>query len=188
MQNKKLFIFLSVFVLLVGAAAFLAGRYFVQQVGNASRDPGGDIISLQGPDGERQTFALNIKPAEELPSARPEVNGLFLDRKDNSIFVGTGNIDVMVEAVPGEEPQVDSNFDGPTVEVVIASNTIVYKDTTELNSANPGAEVQQTVELSTIDEIAEQSSILVWGRKNGDRVIADVLVYSNPVMIRPPQS
>ena len=92
----------------------------------------------------------------------------------------------MVEAKPGEEPQVDANFTGPKVEVVIAADTVVYKDTTELNPENPGAQVQQTVELSTIDEITEQSSITVWGRKAGDRVIADVVVFSTPFMVRAP--
>jgi hypothetical protein len=28
--------------------------------------------------------------------------------------------------------------------------------------------------------------IQVWGRKNGDRIIADILLYSNPVMIKKP--
>jgi hypothetical protein len=42
------------------------------------------------------------------------------------------------------------------------------------------------VELSTIDEITEQSSITVWGRKAGDRIIADVVVFSSPFMLKAP--
>jgi hypothetical protein len=111
---------------------------------------------------------------------------MFVERKDNSIFIGTGDVNVIVEAQPDEEPQMDANFSGPKVEVVISSDTVVYKDTTELDPENPGAQVQQTVELSTIDDITEQSSITVWGRKAGDRIIADVIVFSTPFMIRAP--
>ena len=173
-------------VILLGAAAFLAARYFVQPKNVTANGPGKEMISIQGPGGEAQTFALDIKPAEELPATQPDEAGMFVERKDNSIFIGTGEVSVMVEAKPGEEPQVDANFTGPKVEVVIAADTVVYKDTTELNPENPGAQVQQTVELSTIDEITEQSSITVWGRKAGDRMIADVVVFSTPFMVRAP--
>lgn len=188
MQNKKLFIFLSIAVLLVSAATFIAVRYFVQPRTAGGGGPGGNVISLRGPDGQTKTYNLNIKPAQELPSTSPTVNGLFVERKDNSLFVGTGDINVIVEAAPGEEPQTDTNFSGPEVEVVVSGETVVYKDTTELNPEDPGAEVQQTVEISTLDEIGNQSSITVWGRKSGDRIIAEVVLYSNPVMVRPPQS
>jgi hypothetical protein len=188
MQNKKILVFLFIGVLLVSAATFIAVRYFVQPRIAGGNGPGGNVISLRGPDGQTKTYNLNIKPASELPATNAAVNGLFLERKDNSLFVGTGDINVIVEAAPGKEPQTDMDFSGPKVEVVVSSETVIYKDTTELNSENPGAEVQQTVELSTLDEIGTQSSVTVWGRKTGDRIIADVLVYSNPVMIRPPQS
>lgn len=173
-------------VIMLAAAAFMAVRYFVQPKNMARGDGGANIISVEGPDGQAQTFALNIAPAVELPPTQPNEIGMFVERKDNSLFIGTGEIDLRVEAAPGEEPQVDSNYSGPKVEVVISSETVIYKDTTELDPENPGAEVQQTVELSTIDDITEQSSIMVWGRKAGDRIIADVIVFSTPFMIRAP--
>ena len=175
-------------VILLAAAAFMAVRYFVQPQNAAGGGPGGkNMISVGGPGGAGKTFELNIKPAEELPVTEPEAAGMFVERKDNSIFVGTGNVSVMVKAQPGEEPQVDSSFSGPKVEVVVSANTVVYKDTTNLDPENPGAEVQQTVELSTIDEITEQSQITVWGRKAGDRVIADIIVFSSPFRIKAPK-
>lgn len=174
-------------IILLAAAAFMAVRYFVQPKNMVRGGPGeNNIIAVQGPDGQAQTFALNIAPAEELPARQPDEVGMFVERKDNSVFIGTGEINVIAKAEPGEEPQIDSSFSGPKVEVVISSDTVVYKDTTELDPEDPGAEVQQTVELSTIDEITEQSSIMVWGRKAGDRIIADVIVFSTPFMIRAP--
>ena len=171
---------------LLAAAAFMAVRYLVQPKTVSGGGPGGNVISLEGPGGEAQTFALDIKPAEELPATQPNEMGMFVERKDNSIFIGTGEVNVMVQGQPGEEPQVDANFSGPKVEVVISADTVVYKDTTKLDPENPGAQVQQTVESSSIDEITEQSSITVWGRKAGDRIIADTIVFSTPFMIRAP--
>ena len=173
-------------VVLLAAATFVAVRYFVQPGNSTLGGPGGNVISVEGPGGEAQTFSLDIKPATELPATQPNEMGMFVERKDNSIFIGTGDVSVIVEAQPGEEPQMDANFSGPKVEVVISSDTVVYKDTTKLDPENPGAQAQQTVELSTIDEITEQSSISVWGRKAGDRIIADVIVFSTPFMIRAP--
>lgn len=173
-------------ILLLAAATFMAVRYFAQPKNAAAEGPGGNVISVGGPAGERREFKLDIEPAKELPPTQPDEAGIFVERKDNSVFIGTGDVTVMAKAEPGQEPQVDSNFTGPKVEVVISGNTIVYKDTTELDPENPGAQVQQTVELSTIDEITEQSSISVWGRKAGDRIIADVVVFHSPFMVRAP--
>ena len=173
-------------IVLLAAAAFMAVKYFTQPGGISANGQGGNIISVDGPGGQAQTFALDIKPAEELPATQPNEMGMFVERKDNSIFIGTGDVSVTAKADPGQEPQIDSSFSGPKVEVVISSGTVVYKDTTELDPENPGAQVQQTVELSTIDEMTEQSSITVWGRKVGDRIIADIIVFSTPFMIRAP--
>ena len=174
-----------VLIVLLAAATFVAIRYFRQPKGAPIGGPGQNVIAIEGPGGA-QTFALDIEPASELPAGQPDEIGMFVERKDNSVFIGTGEINVIVEAKPGEAPQADSNFSGPKVEIVISPDTIIYRDTTELDPENPGAKVQQTVEVSTIDEITEQSSISVWGRKAGDRVIADVIVFSTPFMMFAP--
>jgi hypothetical protein len=175
-------------VILLAAATFMAVRYFVQPKNAAGNDPGGPVLSMRGSGGGgEQIFKLDIKPAQELPAAQPDEAGIFVERKDNSIFIGTGEVTLMVaKAEPGQDPQVDSNFTGPKVEVVISADTVIYKDTTQLDPEDPGAQVQQTVELGTIDEITEQSSISVWGRKVGDRVIADILMFSTPFMMKAP--
>jgi hypothetical protein len=173
-------------IVALGAATFIGVRYFNQPKTTGMGGPNQNVISVGGPGGEAQTFELNVEPAKELPATQPDEMGLFVERKDNSIFIGTGEINLIVESKPGEEPQADSSFSGPKVEVVISANTTIYRDTTQLDPENPGAEVQQTVELSTIDEITEQSSITVWGRKAGDRVIADTVVFSTPFMMSAP--
>ncbi len=68
-------------------------------------------------------------------------------------------------------------------EVVITHDTQVYRDVTSQqfkSSPQKGQRVQQVVELGQIEEIGEDSNVQVWGRQNGDRIIADVLLYSIP--------
>jgi len=178
-------------VVLLEVATFVAGKYLNRGNGNSSEGPmGGSGPSLTiggGPDGEARSFKLDIQPAEELPKTQPETRGMFVERKDNSIFVGTGKVTIMAKAGEGGgDPVVDADYDGDKVEVVISNDTVIYRDTTELNPENPGATVQQTVELSTIDGITPQSSITVWGRKAGDRIIADIIVFSTPFMMKAP--
>jgi hypothetical protein len=55
---------------------------------------------------------------------------------------------------------------------------------------NPGEEgntrIQQVVAPGSLDDLTTQTMITVWGRKVGDRVIADVIAFLNPVMITNP--
>jgi hypothetical protein len=177
-------------VILLAVATFVAGKYLNRGGGNSSEDPmggSGPSLSIGGPGGEARSFKLDIEPAEELPKTQPETRGLFVERKDNSIFVGTGKVTMMASVGEGGgDPVVDADYDGDKVEIVISNDTIIYRDTTELDPENPEETVQQTVELSTIDDITPQSSITVWGRKAGDRIIADIIVFSSPFMMKAP--
>ncbi len=68
-------------------------------------------------------------------------------------------------------------------EVVITHDTQVYRDVTSppfKSSPQKGQRVQQVVEPGQIEEIGEDSNVQVWGRQNGDRIIAEVLLYSIP--------
>ena len=59
---------------------------------------------------------------------------------------------------------------GPKVEVVITGETIVYRTSYEISEIS----VQQAVEETTLDDLNSEMMITVWGRKNGDRIIADI--------------
>jgi hypothetical protein len=175
-------------VILLAGATFVAARYLNRGDGNLSVNPmdgSGLSLSIGGPAGGAQSFELDITPAEELPKTEPEARGIFVERKDNSIFIGTGQVSVMMSVgEEGGEPVVDTDYSGDKVEVVISNDTIIYRETTELDPENPEATVQQTVELGTIDDITPQCSITVWGRKAGDRIIADVVVFQSPFVFR----
>jgi len=192
MQNKKTILIMGVLVLVVGAAAFVGGRML-----NGNVSPLG-LFGLGGGRGGMMV-SINMIPAEELPTTPPEVMGIFAERKDKTIFIqafsmdaGKGGVVVVakgggdgVAAVAGSPADEDS---GPKVEVVITNETIIYRETTEMGEPTPGEtqSIQQTVEESTLDELNSDSMVTVWGRKSGDRIIAEVLFYSNPVMFKRP--
>jgi hypothetical protein len=192
MQNKKIILVMGLLIVLVGAAAFVGGRMLNQGV-----SPLG-LIGLGGPMGGKDvmSFAINVIPAEELPETPPEIIGLFVERKDNTVVIAslsmkTGGGGAVVMESRGAESVAGTRADensGPKVEVVVTNETIIYRETTEIGKPQPGENqtVQQTVEESTLDELNTDSMITVWGRKSGDRIIAEVLFYSNPVMIKAP--
>lgn len=177
MQNKRLYFTLGIAVLLVGAAAFLAGRLFSRGIGSGTDS---------GVLGNGQVFVSmnDITPAPELPTTTPEITGLFMERKDNTVIVQAVSFDAGVGGIAGNAPQdADS---GLKVEVIVTGETIVYRETTEFDRPVAGEEyfIQQTVEQSTIDGLNAQTMITVWGRKSGDRVIAEILVYMDPLLIK----
>ena len=179
MQNTRLSIILGLTVLLVGAAAFLAGRMF-----SAGLGPGSESGAL----GNGQVFVSmnDISPAPELATTAPEVTGLFVERKDNTVIVQIVSFDAGLGGIAGNTPQEGES--GPKVEVIVTGESTAYRETTEFSNPVAGQEfsIQQTVEEATLDNLNTQTMITVWGRKNGDRVIAEVFLYMNPLMIKKP--
>ena len=187
MQNKRMVFITGVLVLVVGAAAFIGGRML-----NNNVSPLG-LFGLGGKGGV-VSVSINLIPAEELPKTPPEVTGLFVERKDKTIVVQSvslkaGGGGMVVEKGGGGEVQiVGGKNDGPKVEVLITNETTIYRDTTQPGEPPSGenATIQQTVEESTLDDLNSQSMVTVWGRKSGDRIIADLLFYSNPILFKRP--
>ena len=179
MQNKKFYVILGLSALLVGAAAFLAGRLFSRGMGPSSES---------GVLGNGQVFVSmsDITPAPELPTTIPEITGVFVERKDNSMIVQKVSFDAGVGGI-AENTNPDTNS-GPKVEVIVTVQTVVYRETTEFGPPVAGENffIQQTVEEDTLDNLNSQSMVTVWGRRNGDRVIAEVLLYMNPLMMQKP--
>jgi len=178
MQNKKLYIIFGTVILLIGIAAFIGGRMLNGKIGP---------VGLGGPNGGRVSISLNdITPAPELPVTQADVTGLFIERTDNTIVVQAVTFGMGVGGVANESP-MDENS-GIKVEVVVTGETLIYRDATQFPEPVNGEihNVQQAVENGTLDDLNDQTFITVWGRKSGDRVIADVLFYSNPQMIKKP--
>jgi hypothetical protein len=170
-----------VLVLLLAGAAFVGARLLNGQglpfVSNGSGF--GPSLSLGGPGGKM--VKLDIEPSKELPQTSADVRGLFDHRQDNSIFVGTGRVTMAFKKDPSGNVETSSNHDGPIVEIVVTSQTKIYKDVTMDQFDGPppeGQKIQQVLEDGSSDDIGQNSTIMVWGKKTGDRFIAEILVYS----------
>jgi hypothetical protein len=193
MQNKKLIVGLSILVVVVGVAAFIGGRLL-----NGSVGPLGLRLPMGG-NGQFMSVAIQVTPAPELPTTQPEVIGSFVERKDNtivlqSISMEAGKGGMVLQTSSGGEGEVVAGSpmenDGPKVEVVISNDTTIYLETTQPPSEPPTSGetqvLQQTVEEASLDDLTSQSFVTVWGRKSGDRIIAEVVFISNPIMIKRP--
>ncbi len=169
MKKRSLIICgIVVLVLLVGGAAFVGGRLLMGQglPWESSQGGGGHFILI---------------PAKELPQTPADADGVFDHRKDNSIFVGTGQVRKMPQTDQRGNVSLSLSHDGPTVEVVVTPQTIVYKNVTGPPPRGSGPiTVQEVVEPGSLDEIGENCPIAAWGKKTGDRIIADVLVFTPP--------
>ncbi len=163
-MNKKSYLILGVAILAVAAAAFVAGRIL-----NSKINP----LGLFGPVDD----GISILPAEEIPTTPPEAEGLFVERQDNIIIVEDDQ--PVGDSVSGSPVGIGG---GPKWEVVVTAETLVYHDTTQPPARRPSGDdprvIQQTLEDGALDDlIASQSLVMAWGRKSGDRIIAEVLLY-----------
>ena len=183
-MKKRILIFggIALSILILGGAAYVGGWLL-----NGQPFPWGgpSLIPGNGP-GEVRINVDDIQPAKELPQTPATGRGIFDRRQNNSIFVGTGNISIGVQRDQSGNVETSAEHDGPIVEVVVNSQTIVYKDVTmQRFPGQPpaGQKIQQVVEPGSLDDIGETSTVTVWGRKTGDRIIAEVLVYTPPGFI-----
>ncbi len=181
MPNNKFILIMGVVVLLTGGAAFIVGRMF-----NSGVNP----IASDGPLGAGPGFTVsssnNITPAPELPTTPPEATGLYLERKDHTMIIQAVSFDPGIGEVAGDSSvDVDS---APKVEILLTARTTIYRDTIQLNqsASSENFTIHQTVEESTLNNVAPPTMITVWGRKSGDRVIATVLLFSNSLNIQKP--
>lgn len=185
-------------VAVLGGAAYVASQMLNQSKPQAGAG-GGQMILQGGAPGagaQMREFKMpKIKRAPDLPASAPDLTGLYLRRQDNSLFIGTGNVTLAIPPAGASGGQMSAKTDGPMVEVVITRNTQIYKDTTPITfeAIELGKEIQQKVELiGSLDELADQldeaSGLTVWGTRNGDRYIAQMVLYRPPVMISAPPS
>jgi hypothetical protein len=171
-------------VLLLASAAFVGARLVNGQT--LSRD-GLNLFSSNGGSQRVQINNDDIQPSTKLPQTPADIWSLYDHRKDNSIFVGIGNVTVDVQTDRSGNVETSSKYDGPILEVIVTSQTTIYEDVTmqQFNDPPPdGQKIQQVVEPGTLDGLGAFSTIAVWGKETGNRIIADVLVYESPALLK----
>jgi hypothetical protein len=169
---------------MVTMALLLVGAVFVteQLLSDKDRNNGSEQkMVLNSGVLEMIAEPLDIQNAKELPNIPPDASGLFVRREDKSLFVGTGNMSgVVVGGDQGSASRWDIRYDGPVVEVVVTRDTLIYHDVTsqQFTDSPPSGSIQQVLDPGTLDEIGKDSIVGAWGERRGDRVVAEVLVFS----------
>jgi hypothetical protein len=153
MSSRRLYVILGVSILLLGAATFVAGRWINRATS------GEDQVS-------------HVTPAPEIPTTAPEISGLLVERKDNTVILQTVSFDAGSGWALGDADEPMDTTSGPEVEVVITGETTIYRTNYEVS----GSSIQQVVRETTLDELNSQMMITVWARQEGDRIIADLIL------------
>jgi hypothetical protein len=55
----------------------------------------------------------------------------------------------------------------------------------QFQNGPPSGTIQQVVNPGSVEELGKNSSLSAWGEKRGDRLIADVVLYSGPAVFKP---
>jgi len=185
MNRKVLTILLiAIGVLIVAAGAFTAVTLITAQSNGEADVPAGAMVFEDVMDdgtGNPVTVKTVILPAKELPERPSEAGGVLVKQVDNSYFVGTGSVSVSVNVVNGEE-SVAVDHSGPEIEVVVGRDTQFYQDITKVSfTASESKEQtlqQDLVAVEQPESISNGANFQVWGEKRGDRVTADIIVFS----------
>jgi hypothetical protein len=154
-------------IVVLAVVAFVAVRYMNAGGGSSMGD---------------ERLGGNLIQSEELPETEPQTMGVLVERNDNMMIVAPADSIHIMAPGPNQEgePKMEADYVGDKVEVVISNETTIYQDVTPMNMENAHKDIQQVLELSTIDAISPESVITVWGRKNGDRIVADVVLFLSP--------
>jgi hypothetical protein len=176
----------AVVVVILAGAAFVGARLLRAEQVQQGPIPGGREMVAEindGAGGARQV-RISVVPAKELPQAESTLEGVFSKRQDDSIFLGTGESEVMVTKEDDGTGSKKASFNGPVIEVVVTRDTQIWQDDTEMFPTDrpvSGDEfrIQQVVSPGSLDELNENTTVNVWGERRGDRVIATALVYRN---------
>lgn len=161
-----------VLILLALVAAFVGGRLM-----NAQFGPTGIVEVSSGPDETIAVSSLEMESADELPKTPPDAKGILIGRQDNRLLLGTGQITNKPIVGRDGSVTVERSHDGPVVEVVATHDTKIYCDVTDLSLAPVTGPIHQVVEPGSLDQIGQNRTVVVWGERRGDRLIASVILY-----------
>jgi hypothetical protein len=193
-SNRRTFLMVALGlggVALLGGAAYAAGKLMTPANATNGGSKGGDGIAIAGPGGTQVLKMPPIKRAPEIPELEPDVQGVYLNRKDQSIFIGTGNVSISMMSDSNGKSNADATHDGPDLEVVVNHSTKIYLDKTPITieAMKEGKELQQVVEViesldDLTDKLSKTDTLTIWGDKVGDRVVARIILYRQPMVFK----
>ena len=167
-------------ILAVLAVALLAAAAFVG--GSLLRE--GQIASEKGD--------FQIVAAEGLPETPFELIGWVISQEGNSLFVQAEGMNEALGLI-GEKGGVDKKASNentsPPIELVITHETEFFRDSTwdpyisgeaDKSTVVSAGEIQQEIVPGSANEVGPGSTVTIWGERNGDRIVADFILYSLP--------
>lgn len=180
--NKGLMIGGVLLIVLLAGAAFMGGQLLNQsepETAVPDLPPGMSFNQAEG--GEAEFFMIpEIVRAPEVPNREPDESGLYVSRADDTITIGTGNMMAMIDE-SGEAPEF--SYDGLAVDVLVTNQTELFEDLTQFTPGQT-SEVQQEVRsLDNLDNLDESITLQVWGRREGDRIVAETIVLRKPLSL-----
>jgi len=178
-------------IVLLAGAAFVGARLLNK--GTQQTQSGPQIMEI-GSSGARggggpamKSMRIEVEPAKEIPTRQSDMSGMVTEIKDKSIMMNdSGKIAVSIDESGEVTTTTDQN--SPSKEVVITADTELYRDATfDTQMPQDGKKTQQIVEPFDFSAIEKNNFISVWGYQRGDRLIAEVILYMQPVRIGKPE-
>jgi len=181
-RKGRIVVSLGLLALLLASGAFMAGRLLGEGAGNHGSGDGAKVKI--GTDNGSVT-EVDFVRAEEVPEEPADVVGAFERRQDNSIFVDENDGSFVIDRNE-DGTWSAANTTGKISEVVVTTETEVYVDRTmeTLDEAVAEGVLRQILEPGTVEEIGELSFVRAWGEMRGDRLLARVLLYTRPPVLR----
>lgn len=140
----------------------------------------GQLLAHTGPSGDFPGAPKFIgrERATELPATAADVIGIIDRVADNGVYVGT-HVTKFERRRECDTCPVQHNiaYDGPVIEVLTTHNTIVYRDVTNMGGPVIDGKIQEQVALGDFNEIGPNALVEAWGERQGDRLVARVMVY-----------
>ena len=176
-KSKKWWIIGGVVIVLLLAASAFMGRMWM--VGRAT-----GMTEMADPE----AMMAAMLDVEELPDEAPDVVGRLSRLDGNSLFVST-------TSTTGAFQHGLTASEGPTVEVVITRDTILYADVTfeDFDFSSRGGQgshgeggmsgmsemftADRVIEPGVLEDIETNTNIVVWGERTGDRITATTVLY-----------
>ena len=190
MKRKALgIVLIGVLGVILAAGAYTAVQLLAEpEVETAAASSGRVMQSVRvDNNGASVSVQTTILPAPELPDEEAAAFGIVLDRRDDVLTVGTGDIELAVEvevdASTGQQKtSVVPSTNGPELEVVLTRDTQLYRDVTDIAGQLPDESgevtiVQEVRPVTDSSQIEVQMEVQVWGERRGDRIVAEVLVF-----------
>jgi hypothetical protein len=200
MGNAKwIIVGIGLLVLLAGGAYFgaqaLVSRGTEEETAIASSNTNDGLSGIVLDQSEGQTpengksgqmMEIAVENAAELPERDPDTAGFVLQREDDTFLIGTGEPKISVEMNEDGTPNFSINgTEGPTVEVVITRDTQLFEDASDVTALFSGESdtfQQEVKQIDSLDDVKENTTMQVWGTKRGERIVADVVVVTPPLV------